>query len=99
MIDGHRPVRTIAGSGELADRTRPAAYSARLFLTEQIRAGLNLYASRPGAFTDLPSDRCDVSPSSPRLALLAAARQDTANHLTRVGNQPGDRGGDGHPDG
>jgi hypothetical protein len=49
--------------------------SFRLFLSEQNRAALNLYATRPGAFTDQ---------STATGSIFAAGRHDTANHLTRA---------------
>ena len=74
--------------------------SFRLFLTEQNRAALNLYATRPGAFTDQSTATGAMFAAYASMALLAAARHDKANHLTpRVGDQPGDRGRDGHSDG
>jgi len=58
--------------------------SYRLFLTERARAGLNLYATRPGVFTDLSVATGAVFAAYASMALLAAARQDTANHLLRA---------------
>ena len=58
--------------------------SFRLFLTEQNRAGLNLYATRPGAFTDQSVATGSMFAAYASMALLAAARQDTANHLLRA---------------
>ena len=58
--------------------------SFRLFLTEQNRAALNLYATRPGAFTDQSTATGSIFAAYASMALLAAARHDTANHLTRA---------------
>ena len=58
--------------------------SYRLFLTEQNRAGLNLYATHPRAFTDRSIATGAVFAAYASMALLAAARQDQANHLTRA---------------
>ena len=58
--------------------------SYRLFLTERARAGLNLYATHPGVFTDLSVATGAVFAAYASMALLAAARQDTANHLLRA---------------
>jgi hypothetical protein len=58
--------------------------SFRLFLTEQHRAALNLYATRPGAFTDQSTATGSMFAAYASMALLAAARHDTANHLTRA---------------
>ena len=58
--------------------------SFRLFLTEENRAALNLYATRPGAFTDQSTATGSMFAAYASMALLAAARQDTANHLTRA---------------
>jgi hypothetical protein len=55
-----------------------------LFLTEEHRAGLNLYATRPGAFTDQSTATGSMFAAYASMALLAAARHDTANHLTRA---------------
>src|SRR6476469_595962 len=55
-----------------------------LFLTEENRAGLNLYATRPGAFTDQSTATGSMFAAYASMALLAAARHDTANHLIRV---------------
>ena len=55
-----------------------------LFLTEQNRAGLNLYATRPGAFTDQSTATGSMFAAYASIALLAAARHETANHLTRA---------------
>ena len=58
--------------------------SFRLFLTEQNRAALNLYATRPGAFTDQSTATGAVFAAYASMALLAAARHDQANHLIRA---------------
>jgi hypothetical protein len=58
--------------------------SFRLFLTEQNRAALNLYATRPGAFTDESTATGAMFAAYASMALLAAARHDTANHLLRA---------------
>ena len=58
--------------------------SFRLFLTEQHGAGLNLYATRPAAFTDQSSATGSMFAAYASMALLAAARHDTANHLLRA---------------
>jgi len=58
--------------------------SYRLFLTERARAGLDLYPTRPGVFTDQSVATGAVFAAYASMALLAAARQDTANHLLRA---------------
>jgi hypothetical protein len=58
--------------------------SFRLFLTEQNRAALNLYATRPAAFTDQSVATGAIFAAYASMALLAAARHDTANHLLRA---------------
>ena len=58
--------------------------SYQLFLTEQQRGGLNPYATRPGAFTDQSVATGAVFAAYASMALLAAARQDRANHLARA---------------
>ena len=58
--------------------------SYRLFMIERARAGLNLYATRPGVFTDLSVATGAVFAAYASMALVAAARQDTANHLLRA---------------
>ena len=58
--------------------------SFRLFLTEQNRAGLNLYATRPAAFTDQSVATGAMFAAYASMALLAAARRDRANHLLRA---------------
>jgi hypothetical protein len=58
--------------------------SFRLFLTEQNRAALNLYATAPGAFTDQSTATGSMFAAYASMALLAAARHDKANHLTRA---------------
>jgi hypothetical protein len=55
-----------------------------LFLTEDHRAGMNLYATSPGAFTDESTATGSMFAAYASMALLAAARQDTVNHLTRA---------------
>ena len=69
----------------LVDRTPARSMlSFRLFLTEQNRAALNLYATRPGAFTDQSTATGAVFAAYASMALLAAARKDQANHLIRA---------------
>jgi hypothetical protein len=58
--------------------------SFRLFLTEQNRAALNLYATRPGAFTDQSAATGAMFAAYASMALLAAARHDKAHHLARA---------------
>jgi len=58
--------------------------SFRLFLTEQNRAGLNLYATRPGAFTDQSIATGSMFAAYSSMALLAAAGQDRNHHLLRA---------------
>lgn len=58
--------------------------SFRLTLTEEDRAGLNLYATRPGAFTERSVATGSLFAAYASVALLAAARQDTITHLTRA---------------
>jgi hypothetical protein len=58
--------------------------SFRLFLTEQNRAALNLYATRPAAFTDQSVATGAMFAAYASMALLAEARHDTANHLARA---------------
>ena len=55
-----------------------------LFLTEENRAALNLYATRPGAFTEQSAATGSMFAAYASMALLAAARQDKAHHLTRA---------------
>ena len=55
-----------------------------LFLTEENRAALNLYATRPGAFTEQSTATGSMFAAYASMALLAAARQDKAHHLTRA---------------
>ena len=43
-----------------------------------------LYATRPGAFTDQSTATGSMCAAYASMALLAAARHDTANHLTRA---------------
>lgn len=58
--------------------------SFRLLLAEENRAGLNLYATQPGAFTDQSTATGSIFAAYASMALLAAVRQDKANHLTRA---------------
>jgi hypothetical protein len=58
--------------------------SFRLFLTQQNRAALNLYATRAGAFTDPSTATGAMFAAYASMALLAAAGHDTANHLLRA---------------
>lgn len=58
--------------------------SFRLFLDDLNRAALNLYATRPGVFTDQSIATGAVFAAYSSMALLAAARQDHNNHLTRA---------------
>jgi hypothetical protein len=58
--------------------------SFRLFLTEDNRAALNLYATRPAAFTDESTATGSMFAAYASMALLAAARHDKTNHLTRA---------------
>jgi hypothetical protein len=58
--------------------------SFRLFLTEQNRAALNLYATTPGAFTEQSTATGSMFAAYASMAMIAAARNDTANHLTRA---------------
>ena len=58
--------------------------SFRLFLTEQNRAALNLYATRAGAFTEESTAAGSVFAAYASMALLAAARQDKTDHLLRA---------------
>ena len=58
--------------------------SFRLFLTEDTRASLNLYATRAGAFTDQSTATGAMFAAYSSMALIAAARQDQANHLVRA---------------
>jgi hypothetical protein len=58
--------------------------SFRLFLTEDDRAALNLYATRAGAFTDESTATGSMFAAYSSMALLAAARNDQANHLIRA---------------
>lgn len=55
-----------------------------LFLTAENRAGLNLYATRPAAFNDQSTATGLMFAAYASVALLAAARQDKADHLTRA---------------
>lgn len=69
----------------LADQTAARSMlSFRLFLTEQNRAALNLYATRPAAFTEQSVATGAMFAAYASMALLAAARHDQANHLTRA---------------
>lgn len=58
--------------------------SFRLFVTDTHRAGLNLYATQPGAFTVQSTATGSIFAAYASVALLAAARHDTATHLTRA---------------
>lgn len=58
--------------------------SFRLFVTETNRSGLNLYATRPGAFTDQSVATGSIFAAYASMALLAAARHDKANHLAHA---------------
>jgi hypothetical protein len=58
--------------------------SFSLFLTEDSRAGLNLYATRPGAFTDQSTATGSMFAAYSSMALLAAARHDKTRNLTRA---------------
>ena len=58
--------------------------SFRLFLTEQQRAGLNLYATRAEAFSDQSVATGAMFAAYASMALIAAARHDRANHLARA---------------
>ena len=58
--------------------------SFRLFLTEKQRAGLNLYATHPGAFTQQSTATGSMFAAYASMALLAAARHDKADHQTRA---------------
>jgi hypothetical protein len=46
-------------------------------------AGLNLYATHPGAFTNQSTATGSMFAADASMALLAAARHDTTNHLIR----------------
>jgi hypothetical protein len=58
--------------------------SFRLFLTDENRAALNLYATKPGAFTEQSTATGSMFAAYASMALIAAARHDKANHLTRA---------------
>jgi hypothetical protein len=58
--------------------------SLRLFLTEKQRAGLNLYATHPGAFTQQSTATGSMFAAHASMALLAAARHDKADQQTRA---------------
>ena len=58
--------------------------SFRLLVTERSRAGLNLYSTRPRAFTDQSVATGAMFAAYASMALLAAARHETINHLTRA---------------
>ncbi len=69
----------------IVDATRARSMlSFRLFLTEQNRAALNMYATRTGAFTDQSIATGSMFAAYSSMALLAAARQHHSNHLTRA---------------
>ncbi len=70
-------------AGALVSRTPARSMlSFRLFLTAQNRAALNLYATRPGAFTDQSTATGAVFAAYASMALLAAASNAKANQLT-----------------
>ena len=58
--------------------------SIRLFLTEQHSAGLNLYATRPAAFTAQSTATGAMFAAYAAIALLAAAHQERANSLAQA---------------
>jgi hypothetical protein len=64
--------------------TARSMLSFRLFLTEEKRAALNLYATRPGAFNEQSTATGAMFAAYASMALLAADRHDTANHLIRA---------------
>ena len=72
-------------AGAVVDQTPARSMLCfRLFLTEQNRASLNLYSTRPGAFTDQSAATGAMFAAYASMALLAAARHDKANHLARA---------------
>ena len=72
------------GAADLVQQEVRLVGGFRLFLTEENRAALNLYATRPGAFTDQSTATGSIFAAYASMALLAAARHDKANHLTRA---------------
>jgi hypothetical protein len=48
-----------------------------------VDGGLNLYATHPGAFTNQSTATGSMFAADASMALLAAARHDTTNHLIR----------------
>jgi hypothetical protein len=58
--------------------------SFRLFLTEDTRAALNLYATQVGAFSDESVATGSMFAAYSSMALLAVARRDQTNHLIRA---------------
>lgn len=54
------------------------------FLNDQNRAALNMYATRPGVFTDQSIATGSMFAAYSSMALLAAARQDHINQLTHA---------------
>jgi hypothetical protein len=58
--------------------------SVRLSVTPQYRAGLNLYATRPAAFSDQSIATAAMFAAYASLALLAAVRHDQTHHLARA---------------
>lgn len=79
--DGRWPRFASAMVDETAAR---GMLSVRLFLTASDRAALNLYTTRPGAFTDQSVATASMFAAYSSMALLAAARGDQVNHLTRA---------------
>jgi hypothetical protein len=55
-----------------------------LFLAKDKRAALNLYSTRPGAFSDESTATGSMFAAYSSMALLAAAAHDKVNHLTRA---------------
>ena len=62
----------------------PVSEDRVLFLTETNRAALNLYALQPGAFTEQSVATGSMFAAYSSVALLAAARHEYADHLTRA---------------
>jgi hypothetical protein len=54
------------------------------FLTKENRAGLNLYATQPSAFTEQSTATGSMFAAYASMAILAAAEHDRADHLTRA---------------
>jgi len=77
------PVAGVRPGDRGADPAR-SMLSFRLFLTEDDRAALNLYATRAGAFTDESTATGSMFAAYSSMALLAAARNDQTNHLIRA---------------